>query len=101
METELNEIKQCLSILRKHQDITYYGLEADAFNILILLAKHNYNDNFEYVCQCINKTPKPNESYRGSISYLLCYIDNEKYKRNNQLTGIFNDWHIEILNKYK
>lgn len=101
METELKEIKTCLSILKKYQDITYYGLESDAVDILILLAKHNYNDDFELVCQCINKTPSPNEKYRDSISYLLSYIDHEKHKHNSHLTGIFNDWHIKILNKYK
>lgn len=101
MNTELNEIKQCMSFLRQNQDITYYGLEADAVNILILLAKYKHNDDFEYACECINKTPTPNERYRDVIFYLLSYIDNEKHKRNSILIGIFDDWHINILKKYK
>lgn len=72
METELKEIKTCLSILKKYQDITYYGLESDAVDILILLAKHNYNDDFELVCQCINKHLVQMKNIE--IQFLICYL---------------------------
>jgi hypothetical protein len=101
MDVELQEIKTCLSILKEHHDITYYGLEADAINILILLAKHKYNNRFEFVCHCISETPAPNENYRESISYLLSCINNEKHRRNNRFIGVFDDWHIKILELYK
>ena len=92
---EIKEISNCLRILRQGYDITHYGLEGDAVNILELLAKHQQLDNFEYVCKCISETP--NESYRNVISYLLESVTN----KNRLAANILNKEHIEILAKYK
>ena len=99
-QNELEEIKKFMSIIQETQDVTYYGLESDSVDILILLAKHKQNKEFEYTCKCISETPTPNESYRDIIKYMLTYIDDEKKKRHNQFVNIFDTYHIDILTKY-
>ena len=37
-----------MSIIQETSDVTYYGLEFDSVDILILLAKHKQNKEFEY-----------------------------------------------------
>lgn len=95
------QINLFMSIVKKNKDVTYYGLESDTVDMLILLAKYNYREDFEYACKCISETPTPNESYRNILSHMLAYIDFEKKKKTNIFADIFNDHYINILHKYK
>ena len=107
MMTETNELKELEKInefisLKKTittPDILIdIGLEADIIDLLILLAKHKYNDDFEYLCVCISKISL--KSFRDSNNYMLSYIDNEKKEsikkrgKHNIFDGIFDEWYI-------
>jgi hypothetical protein len=105
---ELNEIKRCIPLIGKTPDIVEGFMEGDVINLLILLAKYKYNDEFEYTCKCISETEY--ESFKTSNNYMLKDIKYhkelcKKYKKEHQKShykydGIFDDWHIEILRKY-
>ena len=99
-QNELEEIKKFMSIIQETLDVTYYGLEGDSINILILLAKHKQNKEFAFTCKCISETPTPNENYKDIIKYMLSKINNAKKERRNEFVNIFDTYHIDILTKY-
>jgi hypothetical protein len=101
---ELNEIKRCIPLIGKTPDIVDGFMEGDVINLLILLAKYKYNNEFEYTCKCISETEY--ESFKTANNYMLEMIKyhkelcKKKPKLYYEYEGIFDDWHIEILKKY-
>lgn len=101
---ELNEIKRCIPLIGKTPDIVDGFMEGDVINLLILLAKYKYNNEFEYTCKCISETEY--ESFTIANNYMLGMIEyhkelcKKKPKLHYEYEGIFDDWHIEILKKY-
>ena len=105
---ELNEIKRCIPFIGKTPDIVDGFMEGDLINLLILLAKYKYNNEFEYTCKCISETEY--ESFKTTNNYMLEKIEYhkklcKKYKKEHlklyyEYEGIIDDWHIEILKKY-
>jgi hypothetical protein len=99
---ELEEIKRCIPFTGKR----FEGI--DAIDLLILLAKHKVNNDFEYACKCISESD--NETFRRANQYMLEYIDDCRRKKQKCVnchsghsghSDEFTDWHISTLKKYK
>jgi hypothetical protein len=73
---ELNEIKRCIPLIGKTPDIVDGFMEGDVINLLILLAKYKYNNEFEYTCKCISETEY--ESFTIANNYMLGMIEYHK-----------------------
>lgn len=93
MNKEMEDIKEIIRVMPligKTPDIIDGYMEGDIINIIELLAKHNFNYYFEYICKCISESTL--QSYRNINSYILS-------KNNNE--NLFTKYHIKILTKYK
>jgi hypothetical protein len=97
---ELREIKRIIPLIGKTSSVVDGYMEGDIIELLILLAKYKYNDIFEYVCKCISESPLP--TFKDANKYMLFYINDEKSRgQYNRFINVFDDYHIQILTKYK
>jgi hypothetical protein len=95
-QPEINEIERIIPLIGLYPSIIDGYMEGDIIEMLILLAKYQYNTEFEYMCKCISETTL--ETFRQANNYMLECIYNDK---NNKFINIFNEHHILILTKYK
>lgn len=91
---DIKEIIRVIPLIGKTPDIIDGYMEGHIIDVIVLLAKYNFNYYFEYTCKCINESSL--ESFKSINSYLL-----EKISEDNFSNKYFNKYHIDILTKYK